>query len=95
MTMYKGGEGVKRRVTELSRSVDARLYVKGITRRDLAERAGITYQHLNNVLVSRSLPSAAISAVIAEAIGEQPEKIRKLILKCYEARMAEDALKAG
>ena len=85
---------MRKYTTDLTKLVDIRLYIKGITRRELAERAGITYQHLNNVLVSRSLPSAAISAVIGEVIVEQPEKIRKLILRCYKARMAENSMKA-
>lgn len=86
---------MRKYVTELTKTVDARLYIKGITRRDLAERAGVTYQYMNNVLVSRNLPSASISGVIADAIGEPPERLRKLILKCYEARRTEGELKAG
>lgn len=86
---------LRKYVTELTKVVDVRLYIKGITRRELAERVGIGYQHLNNMLVSRSLPSAKVSSVIAEAIGENPEKLRKLILKCYEARRAEGELKSG
>lgn len=79
----------KRRETKLSLLVDRELFIKGITRRELAEKAGVTYQHMNNVLVSRSLPGAEVSATIAEAIGENPEKLRKLMLKCYALRQQE------
>lgn len=85
----------RRRETELSQLVDRELFIRGITRRELAEKAGVTYQHMNNVLVSRNLPGAEVSATIAEVIGEKPEKLRKLMLKCHALRQEENLRKAG
>lgn len=77
---------MKKRNSELTELVDKKLFIAGITRKEAAEKANISYQHLNNILVSKSLPSAKVSNALAEMINEKPEKLRRTMLKCYEER---------
>lgn len=77
---------MRRYISELTLLVDKKLYINGKTREDIANDAGITYQHLNNVLVSRALPSIEVTEVIARHLGEEPKRLRKLLLKCYRMR---------
>lgn len=80
---------MKRYISELTLLVDRKLFIFGVTRHDAAEMAGITNQYLNNLLTSKALPSAEVSDALANIIDEKPEKLRKLMLKCYEKRKAE------
>lgn len=75
--------------TMLSDLVDKRLYIKGWTRSDLAAHMGVCYQHLNNILVGRGVPSLKASERMAQAIGEDPQKLRQLALRNREARRRE------
>jgi hypothetical protein len=60
---------MKKRKSELTELVDRKLFIAGITRKEAAKKANIGYQHLNNILVSRSLPSAGVSNALAEMIN--------------------------
>lgn len=81
---------MKKHTSELSKLVDRKLFIAGFTRKEAAKKAGISHQHLSNILVSRSLPSVRVSDVLAELIGEKPERLRKIALKCYEERKARE-----
>jgi len=83
----------KLRRTMLSAMVDKRLYIKGWTRSRLAEHMGIGYQHLNNILVGRSIPSIQASQKMAEVLDESPEKMRELALRNKQQRDREKKLK--
>lgn len=84
---------MRRYISELTLLVDKKLYINGKTREDIADDAGITYQYLNNILVSRSLPSIEVTEVIASHLGEDPKRLRKLVLKCY--RMRQNGIDGG
>lgn len=86
---------MKRYISELTMLADKKLFICGVTRREAAQSVGITYQYLNNILTSKALPSVGISEGLAKVLDERPEKLRKLMLKCYERRKAEQMQKAG
>lgn len=86
---------MKRHISELTLLMDKKLFIFGVTRQDAAELAGVTYQYLNNILTSKALPSVEVSDTLAEIINEKPEKLRKLMLKCYERRKSERMKQAG
>jgi transcriptional regulator with XRE-family HTH domain len=72
--------------TALSEAVDKKLYIKGWTRSELADHMGVSYQYLNNILVGRAVPSIQASERMAEALDEEPRRLRQAALRNKQQR---------
>jgi transcriptional regulator with XRE-family HTH domain len=71
----------KKRITPLSAEVDKRLYIKGITRNELATKIGISRSYISLVLTGEVLIPIPISTKIAEELDMDDCELRKLALK--------------
>ena len=74
----------RKRRTPLSEAVDRQLYIMGISRNDLADAMGVTYQYLSLILTGRVPLSISMSRRIGDQIGMKDEELRKLALKRIE-----------
>lgn len=66
--------------TPLAKTVDKRLYLKGMDRRQMARELGISYQYLSNMLSGRTIPTIGMSVKIAELIQISDDEVRRLAL---------------
>lgn len=71
----------QKKETPLSREVDERLYVLGMTRRGLADALDINLSYLSLVLTGRAKPSIQLSTRLADALGMEARRVRELALK--------------
>lgn len=70
-----------KRITPLSKEVDKRLYLRGLTRMDLAKKTGIAYSYLSVILRGDCIPPIELTERMAEHIEMNARDIRELILK--------------
>lgn len=70
-----------KRITPLSKAVDKKLYILGMTRMDLATKLGISYSYLSLVLRGDYAPPIDFSENMAKHVEMNARDIRELILK--------------
>ena len=61
------------------------MYVRGLTQRTLAEKAGISLQTVANTIRGVNLPRIEVSNAIAEVLGIEGETLRTIL---YDMRKA-------
>lgn len=71
----------RKRRTPLSEAVDRQLYIMGISRNELADAMGVTYQYLCLILSGRTPLSIDMSKRIAKQIKMKDEELRRLAIQ--------------
>lgn len=71
----------KRRITPLSTVVDKTLYIKGMTRGELAKKLGISRSYISLVLTGEMIMPIQMSIKIAEELDLDDCELRRLALK--------------
>lgn len=72
---------MKRTNHPVGKAVDKRLYIIGMTRKELAEKAGVGYIYLNGALGGRHRLPIGVSDKIADIIGMDACELRALYFK--------------
>lgn len=70
-----------RRITPLSEAVDRKLYIIGITRGELANAVGVSYNYLSQILVGYYVPTIELTNRMSDVLEMQPRELRELVLK--------------
>lgn len=74
-----------RRMTPLAKAVDNQLYLMGLSRYELADRLGISYQYLSNMLTGRALPTIQMSKELSKIVKLKDDEIRRLAVEQQKA----------
>ena len=73
-------------ITKLSNEVDNRLYLIGMTRKELAKKMGIHHMYLCMILRGKNRLSIPQSRIVAECINVNERILRQLSLEAWNER---------